>query len=148
MTDRRDMMNETQRIGVLCVDDNEHVALAVALKLRSIGGFDWRGRLECADELADFASSACPGIVLLDLDMPGKDPFAAIRELNEKCPDCRVIIFSGHVRQELFERGLLAGAWGYISKSDGEEALIAGIRSVVAGEFAMSPEVHAVCHRG
>jgi two-component system invasion response regulator UvrY len=141
------MTKELSTISVLCVDDNEHVALAIAQKLRVIGGFEWRGRLECADELAAVATGACPAIVLLDLDMPGKDPFVAVQELVERCPASRVIIFSGHVRPELFERGLIAGVWGYISKSDGEDALISGIRSVASGEFAMSAEVHAICNR-
>lgn len=141
------MANDPPTISVLCVDDNEHVALAIAHKLRAVGGFEWRGRLECADELSDVATGACPAIVLLDLDMPGKDPFLAVKELTQRCPGSRVIIFSGHVRQELLERGLHVGVWGYISKSDGEDALITGIRSVASGEFAMSAEVHAICNR-
>ena len=37
-----------------------------------------------------------------------------------------------------------AGAWGYVSKSDGEVSLVAAIWAVVAGEIAWSPEVESV----
>ena len=34
-----------------------------------------------------------------------------------------------------------AGAWGYLSKGDDPEGIVAGIRKVARGEFAMSAEV-------
>jgi len=141
-------MSEGIRVKVLCVDDNDFVAEAVLAKLRKAGGFEWLGHLPSADELIEVARRDRPDVILLDVDMPGADPFEAMRELLGHCPDVRVIVFSGHVRPELLERAIRLGAWGYISKSDGENALVEGIRSVADGEFALSPEVEAICERG
>lgn len=41
------------------------------------------------------------------------------------------------------ERVIECGAWGYASKNDGESSLLEVLRRVVAGEFAMSPEVRS-----
>ena len=37
-------------------------------------------------------------------------------------------------------RAIDSGAWGYVSKNDGEDALIDAVRRVIAGEFVLSPE--------
>lgn len=143
MTDR-----PAQPISVLCVDDNRIVADAVAAKLRLARGFEWCGHLASADDLVAVALRRRPSIILLDVDMAGADPFDAARELTECCSESRVIFFSGHVRAELLERAIAVGAWGYIAKSDGEQAMLDAILEVAEGGFAMSAEVRSVCERG
>ncbi len=128
-------------IGVLCVDDNPLVAAALARKLDAADGIRWLGHLENAERLTDTALEKRPNVILLDVDMPGREPLSVIRELAERGSEARVIIFSGYVHWKLFERAVTEGAWGYISKSDGEDAVLAGIRQVARGEFAVSAEV-------
>jgi len=141
-------MTEPPPISVLCVDDNDLVASAVAMKLRMEGGFIWKGRLASADGLVQAVLRERPAVILLDIDMPGKDPFEAIAKLAESASECRVVIFSGHARSELLARAIDAGAWGYVSKSDGEDALVDAVRAVAGGQFALSPEIRAICERG
>ena len=132
-------------ISVLCVDDNEPLALALRMKFGAVGGFDWRGWLPDADNLVLRAERDNPSVVLLDIDMPGRDPFDAVAELTVRCPQTRVVVFSGHVRRELIDRALEAGVWGYVSKNDGEDILIDAVHQVMSGELALSPEVQSVC---
>lgn len=132
---------------VLCVDDNPHVAEALRVKLARSLDMRWQGWLSSADALVVTAERQCPTIVLLDVDMPGKDPFVALGELVERCPAVKVVVFSGHVRQELIDRALEAGAWGYVSKNDGEDELLRVIRAVADGEVALSPEVRSTYDR-
>lgn len=40
-----------------------------------------------------------------------------------------------------------AGAWGYVSKSDGEAELLAAIRCVSDGQIAWSPEIRSTIAR-
>ncbi len=137
------MPRDHRTVGVLCVDDNSHVADALKLKLSRLPPFVWRGWLPNASLLVETAMNVCPEVILLDLDMPGRDPFAALAELVERCADSRVVVFSGHVEPELIDRALQAGAWGYASKNDGEEALIKVMKAVVDSQVAFSPEVRA-----
>jgi DNA-binding NarL/FixJ family response regulator len=63
---------------------------------------EWAGWLPDAGELLGEEAHACrPDIVLLDVDMPGRDPFEAVTALAAVCPDVRVVMLSGHVRNEL-----------------------------------------------
>lgn len=133
-----------KKISVLCVDDNEHVADAIKRKLSFTNGFEWKGWLPSADDLVDTVCEVCPAVVILDIDMPGKNPFEVMAELVERCPDTRVIVFSGHVRNELINHAVESGAWGYISKNDGEDQLIEAMHRVLADEFVFSPETRGL----
>jgi two-component system invasion response regulator UvrY len=141
------MVGQDRNISVLCVDDNEPLAQALRLKFGRTGGFEWLGWLPDADDLVRRAECDCPSVVLLDIDMPGRDPFDAVAELTVRCPQTRVVVFSGHVRRELIDRALESGAWGYVSKNDGEEALIRAVFQVMSGELVLSPEVQSASDR-
>jgi len=143
--EHRPVMRMEKHIDVLCVDDNEQVAWALRRKLGFTEGFKWKGWLPSADDLINKAKEESPNMVLLDLDMPGKDPLSALSELTDTCPDVRVVVFSGHVSAELINKAIESGAWGYVSKSDGEEALISALRDVAADRFALSAEARAAC---
>lgn len=127
-------------VSILCVDDNDEVAEALRVKFSRAGGFDWKGRLATADDLVPRVNLECPRVVILDVDMPGRDPFDASRESSSRFPDTFIIFFSGHLRWDYIDRAIDCGAWGYVSKNDGEDALIDAIRRVIAGEFVLSPE--------
>ena len=127
-------------IKVLCVDDNPHVLEALQIKLNQAGGFVWTGSAQSAGELLSSVEKLAPDIIVLDVDMPGKDSFIATEELSKKFPRSRVVIFSGHVGKELIDIAVNSGVWGYISKNDGEEALVKSLRRVAIGEFSLSPE--------
>ncbi len=141
------MAFQDDKFGVLCVEDNPHVAEALRLKLSRMSDFEWKGWIPAADSMLETAKATCPALMLLDLDMPGRDPLEAASELARCCPTTRIVVFSGHVRQDLVDRAIEVGAWGYVSKNDGEEALINALRSVCEGEVALSPEVRAVYNR-
>ncbi|HYE60401.1 MAG TPA: response regulator transcription factor [Phycisphaerales bacterium] len=130
---------------VFCADDNPLVSDALRLFVLRSGEFDWAGCVPDADQLcANVRAMGCPEIVLLDIDMPGMDPFTAISQVAACCPETRVLMYSGMVRRDLIDRAIEAGAWGYVSKGDGEQALFEAMRTALDGQIAMSPEVRAV----
>jgi DNA-binding NarL/FixJ family response regulator len=126
--------------SIMCVDDNAAVVEAVATKLTRAGGFLWKGALSRADQLVETCMRDCPDLLILDVDMPGVDAFRALSDLVQRAPNTRAVVFSGHVRRDLIERSLDAGAWGYVSKNDGEDDLVHVLRRVAAGEMALGPE--------
>lgn len=130
-------------IRVLCVDDNDLVVDAIGLKLKLAGGFEWLGQLMHAGDLAEEVAQRKPDVVLLDVDMPGRDPFIALEELTGRCPTTRVLMFSGHTRNELVDRAVEAGAWGYLSKHADTETIVSAIRRVADGEFVLGRDVDA-----
>lgn len=125
---------------VLCVDDNVVITEALAAAFSASREFRWLGALSDANTLLATCLADPPDLVLLDVDMPGRDPFEVLAELAEARPEVRVLLFSGLVRRDLVHRALEAGAWGYVSKNDGADALLDAMRRVTAGELGFSPE--------
>lgn len=141
------MTDPAHAITVLCVDDNPDVAEALRVQIGRTPGFVWGGWAASAAGLGTLPADN-PSILLLDIDMPGPDPFEALEVLLMRRPGVRALVFSGHVRPDMIARALEAGAWGYVSKNDGEDELVRCLRAVASGEFAMSPEVrraHDAC---
>ena len=112
-------MKNTPIVRLMCVDDNELLAAAIEKRISLEPHVHWAGWLSQTDDLLDHLAQTKADIVLLDIDMPGRSAFDVIGDLAEAAPDVRVIIFSGHVRGDYIDRAIEAGAWGYVSKSDG-----------------------------
>lgn len=128
-------------IRILCVDDHAFLAEGLRARLDAEMDMEFVGHLESADRLLETVRSLRPRIVLLDIDMPGRDPFDALLDLKRDFPETRAIMLSAHVRDRYIDLAYKAGAWGYLSKSDPPDAIVAGIREVVAGRVASSPAV-------
>ncbi len=136
-------MTAMSALRILCVDDNKDILRAMSLHFARVKDFEVVGSLSSAAGLEAAVRNKHPDIIVLDLDMPGKSPMQALRDVNASGAATRAIVFSGHVRAKLVSEAIDAGAWGYVSKSDGEDALVAAIRSVMAGEIGLSPEVRS-----
>ena len=132
-----------QPIRVVCVDDNRLLAEAVERRLSMDRAFEWGGWLAQTDTLMQDVARLRPDVLLLDIDMPGRDPLELLHELATQHPDTRVVMFSGYVRREYVDRAIEAGAWGYISKNASIEEVLAAIQQVAAGEFVLTSEVLA-----
>ncbi len=132
-------------IRLLCVDD--HAFLVDGLKARFAldSSLVFVGRLPSADALVPEVKRLKPDVVLLDIEMPGRDPFEATDDLKRQCPDTRVVFLSAYVKDHYVSAAFKAGAWGYYSKSDEPDAIIEGIRKADRGVFALGPKVAERC---
>ncbi len=122
------------------MDDNELIAEAIRRRLAREPDLEWVGWLPRAAELAEKCGDLRPDVVVLDVDIPGDDAFQAIREMARVCPSARVVMLSGHARREYVDQAVAAGAWGYLLKSDGTDAIIQAMRTVADGRFVLDPD--------
>ncbi|HHN78482.1 MAG TPA: response regulator transcription factor [Phycisphaerales bacterium] len=139
------MMTAEETITVFCVDDHAFLIEGLRSRFEKENGIELVGTLPSADRLVDEAERVRPKVVLLDIEMPGRDPFEIIDELRKTCPQCRVILLSAFVRHSYLDLAVKMGAWGYVSKRDAPAAIIDAIKQVAAGRFAFSPEVISRC---
>src|SRR5438552_18978662 len=128
-------------IRVLCVDDNPELVDGLQIKLALEHDIECVGHAHTADQLVEDVREAQPDIVLLDIDMPGRESLEVLGELTAACPEARVIILSGYVREDFINRALDSGAWGYVAKSEEPDVIVSAIRSVARGEFSFGLEV-------
>ncbi len=130
-------------VRVLCVDDNRLLADAMERRINFDPKLDWAGWVEHAGDAVCRIREARPDVVLLDIDMPGKDCFAIVRDVSLEVPDVKIVMFSGYIRPEYIDRAVEAGAWGYLSKNEEMDEVVSAILRVAGGEFVLSPEVQS-----
>jgi two-component system response regulator NreC len=132
-------------IRVLCVDDHSFVIEGLLARLDLERDLTCVGALPSAERLVEEAKRLKPDIILLDIEMPGPDPFEAADDLRRHYPEARTVFLSAYVRDHYISAAVKAGAWGYFSKSDNTDTIIEGIRTVFEGQFCFSPKVQERC---
>jgi two-component system response regulator NreC len=131
------MGNET--IRVLLVDDHAMVREGLRMLLRPAPDIAVVGEAENGVTAVAAARRLAPDIVVLDLDMPGGDGMAAVRDLKQSLPSARVLILTVHSEHERLLPLLEAGARGYLTKEAASRDLVEAIRVVATGEVYVRP---------
>lgn len=72
-------------------------------------------------------------LVLLDLNLPGKDGFSALTSLSEKYPTLPVVILSASKQRSDMQRALDSGAMGYIPKETNSSIMLNALQIIMAG---------------
>jgi DNA-binding NarL/FixJ family response regulator len=132
------MMDE---IRVLLVDDHTLVRTALADLLSNEPDITVTNNVPTADVAVKKAAEDKPGVVLMDIDMPGRDCFDAAERIAAICPECCTVFLSAHVQDHYIGRALKVKARGYITKSETPEKVVAAIREVAAGGSYFSKNV-------
>jgi len=128
-------------IRVMCVDDSEVVAESLGRRFKIEKDLEWVGWVHDTGSIRERMGESPPDVILLDVDMPGTDPFRLILEIKAVSPGTRVAMLTGHVRHEYFDRAVDSGADGYICKDDDPSTIVGHVRRLAEGEFVVSREL-------
>ena len=75
-----------------------------------------------------------PGLVLMNVELPGQSGIDAARDIREALPRLRVVMLTSFADRELVFGALDAGAVGYLLKNTPPWELIETLRQIVRGE--------------
>jgi DNA-binding NarL/FixJ family response regulator len=125
---------------VLIVDDHPIVRAGLRRLLAAEAGFDVREAAGGKEALSIFRDYK-PGLVVLDLSMPGIGGLEVIRRLRLEAPGVRILVLSMHHDAIYVTRALQAGAAGYMSKNAPPDRLIEAIRRVSAGHSYIEHDI-------
>jgi NarL family two-component system response regulator LiaR len=140
----RDRANRSgPRISVLVVDDHAVVRQGLRTFLALQDDIEVVGEAGDGESAVAEAERLAPDVVLMDLAMPGTDGVTAIRTLRERVPDARAIALTSYSDDERVFGAVRAGAAGYLLKDTDPAELVAGIRTIAAGQGLLSPAVAA-----
>jgi CheY-like chemotaxis protein len=121
---------EQPRIKVLLVDD--HKMMREGLK-RIIGSEDdMCVTAEAPDgrDIMNLVRESKPDVVIMDVNLPGRNGIELTRELKDKLSDIHVVGLSLYDDEEVAQSMRDAGASAYLTKTEASETLCATIRSV------------------
>jgi two-component system C4-dicarboxylate transport response regulator DctD len=111
---------------VRLIDDDADL-LAAQTQALKIAGFRPEPFTSAARALEGL-SADYPGVILSDVRMPGMDGFELHRRVQALDPDLPVILLTGHGDVPMAVAALKAGAWDFLTKPTGSEALAAALR--------------------
>jgi DNA-binding NarL/FixJ family response regulator len=130
-----------EAIRVLLVDDQRLMREGLRTLLELEEGLEVCG--EAADGLQALQAyeTLQPDVVLMDIRMPNMNGVEAIRRIQMRWPNSRLIILTTFDDQEYVFEGLRAGALGYLLKDVSGQELASAIRTVAAGGALIAPSV-------
>jgi len=131
----------SDEIRVLIADDQQLVREGLRVLLDLIPDICVAGEASNGAEAIERARQLEPDVVLMDVQMPKLDGVAATRQIQETCPEVKIIILTTFDDDEYVFEGLRAGAAGYLLKDVSSEQLAEAIRAAACGEAFIHPSV-------
>ncbi len=113
---------------VLIVDDIAGVRHELRILLDLSGHVRVIGEAADGAEAVRLAVELRPDVVLMDLEMPVLDGYAATRLVKEALPGCRVIALSIHEDAAARQKAVEAGMDSFVSKASRLQELLDAIR--------------------
>jgi DNA-binding NarL/FixJ family response regulator len=126
-------------ITVLLADDALLVRQGLRVLVESAGDLSVVAEAADGAQAIELAASTRPDVVVMDVRMPGRDGIDATREISSwDEPRPRILVLTTFDLDEIVHDALEAGADGFLLKRSTPDELIAGIRTVAAGDALIS----------
>lgn len=128
-------------IDVVICDD--HAVLRRGIRDTLAEATDIQVRAEAAGytELREVLRTAPCTVLLLDINMPGRNGLEVLASVRESHPDIKVLMVSMYPEDQYALRCLKAGAHGYANKAGDPLQLVEAVRVVSMGRKFLTPEV-------
>jgi DNA-binding NarL/FixJ family response regulator len=134
----------TAPVKVMIVDDHRVFAEALALALANDQDLNVVGSpLTNGDEAADAVLEHDVDVVLMDLNLPGKDGIEATRDIKKVHPETKVVILTAEDGERRLADAAVAGASGYLTKVRAVVEVADAVKRAAAGEMLIPGDILA-----
>jgi Response regulator containing a CheY-like receiver domain and an HTH DNA-binding domain len=134
-------------ISILIADDHAHVRKALQQLLEIEGDIQVIAVASDGLEAVEQAILHSPDVAVMDVSMPFLNGIEATRQICARRPGTRVLILSMHETANYVERGIEAGASGYVLKDIACDDLVMAVRSLHQGNRFFSRQFSAVARQ-
>src|SRR5437763_16885562 len=111
-------------VPVLIVDDQAPFRRAARAVVTATPGFEVVGEAESGEEAVELADSLAPGLVLMDINLPGINGIEATRRITAAHPKAVVMLLSTYQAGDLPSDANSAGAVQYVHKEEFGPAVV------------------------
>jgi two-component system, NarL family, response regulator DesR len=130
-------------IRVVVADDQALVRGALATMLDLEPDITVVAQAGNGEEVLSAAQQSRPDVVLMDVQMPGKDGLTTAEELHNVVPSCKILICTTFGRPGYLARAMACGASGFVVKDAPPEHLVDAVRRVHNGLRVVDPALAA-----
>lgn len=128
-------------IRVFIVDDHAILRRGIRDILTDAEGIEVVGEAQEYSELRSKMRTVPIDILLLDVNLPGKNGIDILKALREENPRLKVLMLSMYPEDQYAVRALKAGAYGYLNKASAPEQLLDAIAQIMAGRKFITPDI-------
>lgn len=132
------------KVKVFIVDDHYMVVEGIRSLLQNESGVDWLGHASNAESCLAFLQTQLPDVILMDINMPGKNGIELCKEVKQKYPQVFVLGLSTFNQQSLIQNMMNSGASGYVLKNASQRELLEAIETIAQGKTFLSDEAAAI----
>ena len=128
-------------LAVLVADDSDAFRSGLAALLASVDDVALAGEATDGDEAVAAALALQPDVVLMDLNMPGRNGIEATRAIVSAAPHIAVLVLTMYEDDDSVFSAVQAGARGYLVKGARQAELLRALRSVAEGGAVFGPAI-------
>jgi two-component system, NarL family, invasion response regulator UvrY len=121
-------------IRIIIADDHVLVRKSIIEYLRKISDIEVINEAGNGKELLSLIIKHDCDVILLDINMPGRDGLEVILDILKFKPEISILVVSFHKDSQYVLKAFARGALGYISKDSSPDELIGAIRKVYTKE--------------
>ena len=114
-------------VAVLIVDDQAPFRRAARAVVTATPGFEVVGEAESGEEAVELADALTPGLVLMDINLPGINGIEATRRITAAHPGAVVMLLSTYQAGDLPADAGSSGAAEYVHKEEFGPAVVRDI---------------------
>lgn len=111
-------MTTSASVGVLIVDDQAPFRRAARAVVSATPGFVVAGEAASGEEAVEIAAELRPGMVLMDINLPGINGVEATRQIVAAHPGIVAVLLSTYRVEDLPVGAVECGAAAYVHKED------------------------------
>lgn len=128
-------------ITVLIADDHPVFRKGLAGVLSEEADITVVAEAADGEEAVTLAREARPDVVLMDLNMGGRDGVEATGQIRADIPGTAVLVLTMYEDDQWVYAALGAGASGYLVKGAGGEGIVRAVRAVASGDTVLGEPV-------
>ncbi len=134
-------MAESKIMRIAVFEDNKKFRESLEFVIVTSPGMELCGSFEDTSRLKQRIEALQPDVVLMDINIPGKNGIEAVKEIKTCFPAVQVCMQTVFEDDDKIFASLCAGASGYILKNTAPDKILQAIQEVAAGGAFFTPSI-------
>jgi DNA-binding NarL/FixJ family response regulator len=135
--------NPRPDVRVFVVDDEPIIRRGLRLLLGVEPNLAVCGEAATEHDALEGILASGPDLALVDLTLKLGDGLSLIKQLHQRCPALKMLVFSMHEQVHFATAAFAAGAHGYVVKEEGTDQVLEAIQVVMDGGYYLSERIAA-----
>jgi len=128
-------------IRIVIIEDDQIIREGYTLLIGHAEGYSVVNSYASFDEAAKNIANDAPGVILLDIELPGTNGIEAIPKLKKLVPHAHILILTVYESEKLIFEALTNGASGYLTKNTAPSKIVESVKEVNEGGGPMSVNI-------